>query len=59
MPLGGAHNVKMHICKDGQVRRVEPVYFREVNDQGKLHFARRAWFYGHCGYGLWADPLPG
>jgi hypothetical protein len=49
----------MHICKDGQVRRVEPVYFREVNDQGKLHFARRAWFYGHCGYGLWADPLPG
>jgi len=56
MPRGGAHNLKFHLCKDDQVRRrIEPVYFREVNDQGNQHFVRRAWFCGHCGYGNWDD----
>ena len=51
----GSANVKSHTCADGLERRIEPVYFREVNEQtGTRHFVRRAWCCGHCGYGDWA-----
>jgi hypothetical protein len=44
-----------HTSKDGQVRHVEPVYFRELVDQtGKRQFVRKAWYCCRCGYGSWA-----
>jgi len=55
MPSGGAHNVRNHTCKDGQERRVEPVYMRDYDSSGKRYFKRVAWFCGHCGYGSWAE----
>jgi hypothetical protein len=55
MPKGGVRNIVEHQCGDGVTRRLEPVYFREVDNQtGKRHFVRRAWFCGCCGYGDWA-----
>jgi hypothetical protein len=51
MSKPGSKAVK-HTCKDGEVRHIEPVYFREVDPQtGKRRFLRRDWFCGHCGYG--------
>lgn len=48
----GENMAVYHICKDGQRRRLTPVYFRDVDPQtGKRHFVRSAWFCGHCGYG--------
>lgn len=52
MAKGGIRNIVQHLCKDGEVRRLEPVYFREVDaETGKRRFVREAWFCGHCGYG--------
>ena len=51
MPKGDSQ-AKFHKCKDGQVRRLEPVYFRLVDEQtGNRRFVRQAWFCHHCGYG--------
>jgi len=53
MPKGDG-NIVEHKCRDGETRRIEPVYFREVDPQtGKRHFVRRAWFCYRCGYGDW------
>lgn len=58
MPGGGVRNIIRHKCNDGVVRRLEPVYFREVDDQtGKRRFVRRAWFCYNCGYGGWMPVL--
>lgn len=58
MPKGGIRRIVEHKCKDGQVRRIEPVYFRSVDEQtGKRVFKRQVWFCGHCGYGDWI-PIP-
>lgn len=55
MVRGGIRRVVRHTCTDGEVRRIEPVYFREVDPQtDKRVFVRRAWFCAHCGYGDWA-----
>ena len=55
MPKSDAKAVK-HLCEDGKVRVVEPVYYREIDSQtGKRHFVRRAWHCGHCGYGDWGS----
>jgi len=54
MPRGGIRHILEHTCKDGQVWRIEPVYFRESDPQtGKQHFVRKAWYCGRCGYGDW------
>ena len=43
-----------HTCKDVEVRHIDPVYFREVDDQtGKRHFVLKSPFCGRCGYGGW------
>jgi len=55
MPRGGVRRIVTHMCRDGQERRVEPVYMRDYDDQGKRYFKRVTWFCGHCGYGLWVD----
>ena len=52
--IEGKGNTREHQCSDGKVRRVEPVYFREIGPQtGRRRFVRRAWFCGRCGYGDW------
>lgn len=54
MPRGGIIRIVEHQCTDGQVRRIEPVYFREVDPQtDKRHFVRKLWHCGHCGQGDW------
>lgn len=57
MPSGGAHNIRVHTCPDGKVRRVEPVYFREESSSGSEHrvFKRSTWFCYLCRYsdGTW------
>ncbi len=51
---GGAHNIQTHTCDDGQVRRIEPLYVREVNPETDKRFFRRfTWYCGHCGNGPW------
>jgi hypothetical protein len=57
MPKGGIRRIVQHKCKDGEIRRIEPVYFRDFNKfTGNRHFVRKAWFCGHCGFGDW-QPL--
>jgi hypothetical protein len=54
MPKGGVRHIVQHKCNDGATRRIEPVYFREVDDQsGKRRFVRKSWFCYYCGYGGW------
>jgi len=55
MPRGGANNIRVHTCRDGQVRRVDPVYFREQTQPGKRNFKRMTWFCYMCRYsdGVW------
>jgi hypothetical protein len=48
MPKGDSQ-IKKHRCSDGKVRRVEPVYFRVVNDEGKRVFKQMLWHCYHCG----------
>ena len=56
MPRGGAHNIRVHNCPDGQERRVEPVYHRLENSSGQRSFERVTWFCYVCRYsdGAWA-----
>jgi len=56
MPRGGAHNIRVHKCPDGQERRIEPVYFRLENQTGNRTFQRVTWFCYVCRYsdGTWA-----
>ena len=50
MPKGQANHLVYHRCQDdGELRRIQPVYFR-LEDR-KFH--REAWFCGHCLYGQW------
>jgi len=55
MPRGGAHNIRIHTCPDGEVRRVEPIYLREESEPGKRIFKRVTWFCYVCRYsdGTW------
>jgi hypothetical protein len=54
MPRGGVRRILQHKCNDGQVRRIEPVYFQEsVPGTDKRRFIRRAFFCYKCGYGSW------
>jgi hypothetical protein len=52
MPKGIANHLVYHRCKDGQLRRIQPVYFR-LEDR-KFH--REAWYCNVCKYGQW-QPL--
>ena len=59
MPRGGANNIRVHVCPDGEERRVEPVYFREEVEPGRRVFKRESWFCHKCRYsdGNWT-PTP-
>lgn len=60
MPRGGANNIRTHTCPDGQVRRVEPVYFQTRNELGNRVFKRESWFCYVCRYsdGAWSPSSP-
>jgi hypothetical protein len=52
MARGGPRDMTKHKCKDGEIRGIRAVYFRETDPEtGKQRYIREAWFCGHCGYG--------
>jgi len=60
MPQGDAQ-ARFHTCPDGQVRPIEPVYFRIKNEMGNRIFKRISWFCYVCRYadGTWAPEEKG
>jgi len=58
-------STETHLCTDGQIRRVEPLYERSTNsDTGKRMFKRAGWRCLHCEdslkdeRSLWEKMLP-